>query len=383
MQAFATPAPVSARSDLHSSFAGERVHRSRLARPTSALRKHKQNRATPAVSPVASADLNVLFEPLKIDEKLILRNRIAMAPMTRCMAGEGLVPTEDMAAYYARRAETGLLITEATIVRPDGQGYPGTPGMFTEEQVKGWKLVTDRVHDNGGTIFCQLWHCGRVAHSAFTGQAPVAPSAVALDGRVPRTELQYETPRALEEAEVPGQVDSWRQAAEMAAAAGFDGVEIHGANGYFVDQFLHRHTNRREDSYGGTPEKQARFAIDVLDACIRGFGKATRVGIRLSPGDEYQMEHTPGDEKAFEAVLSEASKRGLAYVHTSVTEAGKGFEHLGGSTVEEFMRRTYKGTLVGVGNYGPESGAAAVAAGRVDLVAIGRPLIANPEAGIF
>ena len=182
-----------------------------------------------------------LFQPYALNDTITLNNRILMAPLTRCMADENLVPTEAMAQYYARRADAGLIISEAVIIRPDGQGYPNTPGLFSPAQIKGWQQVTSQVHQNGGKIFAQLWHTGRVAHPHFFAQGDVlAPSAIAVEGSVPRMrELTYQVPKAVTQADIDGLVSDYAQAAENAIAAGFDGVEIHGANGYLIDQFLH------------------------------------------------------------------------------------------------------------------------------------------------
>jgi len=190
-----------------------------------------------------------------------LNNRIVMAPMTRCMAGDGLIPTKKIAQYYKERADAGLIITEGSIVRPDGQGYPDTPGIYNNKQVEGWKMVTESVHQAGGKIFLQIWHVGRVSHPSYLdGAKPVAPSAVSMEGPVRRRkDMQYGTPRELSTEEIPEYVESYGKGAKNAKLAGFDGVEIHGANGYLIDQFLHHHTNRREDSWGGSKENMARF----------------------------------------------------------------------------------------------------------------------------
>eukprot|EP00741_Cyanophora_paradoxa_P013035 tig00020675_g12589.t1 len=328
--------------------------------------------------PCAKPDLSNLFQPFKLGS-LELSNRIVMAPMTRCFANEkGLVPTDDMAAYYERRAELGLIITEGTIIRADAQGYPRTPGIYSKEQIAGWKKVTDRVHAKGGKIFCQLWHCGRAGHKFFTGMDPVCPSAVALEGRVPRTQLQYETPHALTLKEIPDQIDSWRHAAAAAKEAGFDGVEIHGANGYLLDQFLHKVTNQRTDAYGGTPEKAIRFVLEAVDATIKGFGDSRRVGIRLSPSALFNMTHTAGDEETFKLLLKELEKRDLAYVHEGTFDDNVELDYLGGRA-SAFLRKNYKGTVIGCGAYSAESGAAALKDGKFDLVCIGRPVLANPN----
>jgi len=322
---------------------------------------------------------NSLLSPARLGS-LELPNRVVMAPMTRSMAGEGLVPTEATALYYARRAAAGLILTEATIIRPDGQGYPDTPGIYTPEQVRGWQAVTKAVHDAGGRIFLQLWHVGRVSHPHFlNGDLPVAPSAVALSGRVSRTDdLQYGTPRALTSDEVSRLVEDFATATRNAREAGFDGVEIHGANGYLIDQFLHQQTNLRDDEWGGSPENMARFAVSVVDAVTAAW-EPGRVGIRLSPGGYFNIEGDPKDAAVFEYLLARLDERDLAYVHTGIFDDSMTFEELGGATATEFLRSHYKGTLIACGSYTPETAAAALANEKFDLVAIGRPFIANPD----
>jgi len=320
----------------------------------------------------------VLLEPYALNDTLTLANRILMAPLTRCMAGPGLVPTQQMADYYARRAQVGLIISEATIIRPDGQGYPNTPGIYSAEQIAGWRRVTDAVHAQGGKIFAQLWHTGRISHSFFHGQTPVAPSAVAWEGSLPRMrELHYELPRALSEAEIAELVEQYAQAAANAREAGFDGVEIHGANGYLIDQFLHHETNLRQDGYGGSPEKMARFALAIVDAVSRQIG-GERVGLRLSPGGYAHLKGDARDSAVFDHLLAELNDRQLAYLHLGIFDDSLTFDYLGGRA-SDYLRARYDGHLVGVGNYNPQSAAEAIGAGRFDLVAIGRPLIANPD----
>lgn len=321
----------------------------------------------------------ILLQPFELNQALTLRNRIVMAPMTRCMADDQLVPTDAMAAYYARRADAGLIITEGTIIRPDGQGYPNTPGIFSEAQVGGWRKVTEAVHERGGKIFVQLWHVGRVSHPFYlNGELPVAPSAVPLHGRVSRKkELEYGTPRALELSEIPEIVQAYATAAANARRAGFDGVEIHGANGYLVDQFLHYHTNRRSDAYGGTPENMARFALEVVDAIAEETTRE-RVGIRLSPGAYHYMEPDPRDPEVFRYLLAELSRRHIAYVHTGIFDDGMTFDYLDGSATA-FLRKHFRGVVIGCGSYTPESAARAIANYEFDLIAFGRPFIANPD----
>lgn len=320
-----------------------------------------------------------LFEPYRLNDTLTLKNRIVMAPLTRSKADDDLVPTEEIAAYYARRADAGLIITEATIVRADGQGYPNTPGIFNAAQIEGWRRVTDGVHAKGGKMFLQAWHVGRVSHPVYLdGALPIAPSAVPLSGRVPRhDDLQYGTPRALDTEEIPSLVEAFAKGAANALEAGFDGVEIHGANGYLIDQFLHHHTNLRDDAYGGTIEKMTRFALDVVDAVVREIGSA-RTGIRLSPGAYVHMEPDPRDAAVFRHLLAQLSQRGLAYVHTGIFDDGMTFDYLGGSATA-FLRQHYQGTVIACGSYSAESAAKAIREEAFDLVAIGRPFIANPD----
>jgi N-ethylmaleimide reductase len=319
-----------------------------------------------------------LFEPFDLTPNLHLPNRLVMAPMTRCMAGPGLVPTEAMASYYARRAAAGLIVSEGTIVRPDGQGYPNTPGVFTAEQAAGWRRVTAAVHEAGGRIFCQLWHVGRVSHPSYLGgELPVAPSAVPLSGPIAHTDLEYGTPRALAAAEIAVLVEAFAMAAANAMDAGFDGVEIHGANGYLIDQFLHHRTNLREDAYGGTPERMARFCLEVVDVVCEAAG-AGRVGIRLSPAAYHHLRPDRRDPEVFQYLLGELEGRGLAYVHAGIADDTWEFDYLGGR-VADFLRRHYDGTLIACGGFTPETAAAALTDDRCDLTAIGRPFIANPD----
>ncbi|MDN6325908.1 MAG: alkene reductase, partial [Corynebacterium sp.] len=234
-----------------------------------------------------------LSEPLHLGA-LELPNRVIMSPLTRRRSGESRVPTALMAEYYRQRSGAGLIISEATSVSPQGVGYLGTPGIWNEEQVQGWTQTTDAVHDAGGRIFLQLWHVGRISDPELLGgDTPVAPSAVQAAGRVRglRPKRPYTTPRALETEEIPGIVEDFRRGAQNAKEAGFDGVEIHAANGYLIDQFLQDSTNHREDRYGGSVENRARFLLEIVDAAIDVWG-ADRVGVHLRPRGE---EHDMGD----------------------------------------------------------------------------------------
>ncbi|KZN64563.1 NADH:flavin oxidoreductase [Pseudoalteromonas luteoviolacea CPMOR-1] len=322
---------------------------------------------------------DILFQPYKLNSTISLQNRVLMAPLTRCMADDDLVPTDDMAAYYAKRADTGLIISEATIIRPDGQGYPNTPGLFTPEQIIGWRKVTDAVHNNGGKIFAQLWHTGRVAHPHFyAGDTVIAPSAQRVEGTVPRMrELTYQIPTPATTEQIQVLVNDYAQAAANAIDAGFDGVEIHGANGYLIDQFLHFDSNKRTDNYGETPENMSRFALEVVDAIVDRIGQ-DKTALRLSPGAYFNMASDPRDKQVFDYLLPELEKRDLAFLHIGIFDDEMTFEHLGGRA-SDYVRSRYKKTLVGVGGFTPQTGAAAIDANRFDLLAIGRPLIANPD----
>ncbi|MBD0409599.1 alkene reductase [Pseudoalteromonas distincta] len=320
-----------------------------------------------------------LLAPFKLNNTIELKNRVLMAPLTRCMADDNLVPTQDMVEYYARRAETGLIISEATIIRPDAQGYPNTPGLFTSEQIQGWKKVTDAVHANGGKMFAQLWHVGRVAHPHFFDGDVLAPSAIGVEGSVPRMrELTYIIPKAATIDDIKGLVADYAKAAENAIEAGFDGVEIHGANGYLIDQFLHYEANVRTDEYGQTPENMSRFALEVTDAVIAAVGNE-RTALRLTPGAYFNMSEDNRDKAVFDYLLPELEKRDLAYLHGGIFDDSSTFDSLEGKTTSEFLRAGYKGTLVGVGSYTFESAKEAINDAKFDLIAIGRPLIANPD----
>ena len=320
-----------------------------------------------------------LFQPFKLNEQITLENRILMAPLTRCMADENLVPTAQMAAYYAKRADAGLIISEAVIIRPDGQGYPNTPGLFSDEQIVGWKQVTQAVHKNGGKIFAQLWHTGRVAHPHFFGGGEVlAPSAIGVEGTVPRMrDLTYQVPKAVTSEEISQLIKDYAKAAANAIEAGFNGVEIHGANGYLIDQFLHFASNQRTDEFGGNSENMIRFPLSVVDAIIEKIGKE-RTALRISPGAYFNMPADEKDREVFDLLLSELSTRDLAFLHIGIFDDAMEFDYLGGR-VSNYVRSQYKQTLVGVGGYTAESGSKSIASDSFDLLAIGRPFIANPD----
>ncbi|CAB3641792.1 alkene reductase [Achromobacter sp. ACM04] len=316
--------------------------------------------------------MSQLFEPLRAGD-LTLRNRIVMAPLTRMHASPGRVPNDLMVEYYTQRAGAGMILTEATAVTPQGVGYADTPGLWTPEQVQGWRKVTSAVHRAGGLIVAQLWHVGRISDPMFLdGELPVAPSAIAARGHVShvRPERAYVTPRALETAEIPGVVEAYRHGAKMAMEAGFDGVEVHAANGYLLDQFLQDSTNHRTDAYGGSLENRARLLLEAVDACISVWG-AGRVGVHLSPRGEI---HTMGDSNpaaTFGYVARELGKRGIAFLCVREYEAA--------DSLGPMLKAEFGGTYIANEGFGRESAEAAIAAGRADAVAFGVQYIANPD----
>ncbi|MCP5531604.1 MAG: alkene reductase [Akkermansiaceae bacterium] len=313
-----------------------------------------------------------LFQPLKAGA-FDLPNRIVMAPLTRCRASVGRVPNEMMAEYYTQRAAFGLILTEATAVTPKGVGYPDTPGIWSAEQVEGWKQVTRSVHDAGGRILLQLWHVGRISDPMYLdGGLPLAPSAVQPAGHVSlvRPEKAFVTPRALETDEIPGIVEEFRKGAENAKAAGFDGVEIHAANGYLIDQFLQDSTNHRTDEYGGSIGNRARFLLEVADAVIRVWG-ADRVGVHLAPrGDAHDMGDS--DPAAlFTHVAAELGKRGIAFLCAR--------ESHDKPAIGPAIKEAFGGVFIANEKFTADSAREALEKGVADAVAFGVPAIANPD----
>jgi 2,4-dienoyl-CoA reductase-like NADH-dependent reductase (Old Yellow Enzyme family) len=313
-----------------------------------------------------------LFDPIRIGA-WNLPNRIIMAPLTRCRASEGRVPNKLMAEYYRQRSSAGMILSEATSISAMGVGYPDTPGIWSDAQVEGWKLITSAVHEAGGHILLQLWHVGRLSDPLYLeGKLPVAPSAIAAGGHISlvRPLKEFVTPRALELKEIPGIVEDYRTAAENAKAAGFDGVEIHGANGYLLDQFLQDSTNKRTDAYGGPVENRARLMFEVVDAAISVWG-ADRVGLHLAPrGDAHSM----GDSNpaaTFGYVASEAGKRKIAFIcaRESLDEPRQG----------PMMRKAFGGTFIANQKLTKETAEGLLAKGEVDAVAFGQLYIANPD----
>lgn len=320
-----------------------------------------------------------LFQPYALGP-LTLPNRIVMAPLTRSRAGAGLVPSALTASYYAQRASAGLIIAEATQVSPQAQGYQDTPGLYTPEQIAGWRAVTDAVHAQGGRIFVQLWHVGRVSHVDLqpSGAAPVAPSAIRavtktfLHGQL----MDVSEPRALALEELPGIVNDFRQAAANAIAAGFDGVEIHAANGYLLEQFLKDGANTRTDAYGGSIENRARLALEVA-AAVAGEIGAERTGIRISPVSPANGMTCSDPQPLFDYLVAQLDALDLAYLH--VIEGATG----GPRDVAPFdfaaLRRAFKRTYIANNGYDLDLAKAQLAEDQADLVAFGRPFIANPD----
>ena len=316
--------------------------------------------------------MTTLFDPIKVGE-LELANRIIMAPLTRCRADEGRVPNAMMAEYYVQRASAGLIISEATSVTPMGVGYPDTPGVWSDDQVRGWSNVTKAVHAANGKIVLQLWHVGRISHPTYlNGEAPVAPSAIQPEGHVSlvRPKADYPTPRALELAEIQDVVEAYRLGAENAKAAGFDGVEIHGANGYLLDQFLQTSTNQRTDAYGGSVENRARLLLEVTDTAVQVWG-AGRVGVHLSPRADL---HDMGDDnlaETFTYVATELGKRGIAFICTRESEQD--------DSLSPRMKEAFGGVFIANEKFTKDSANAWLASGKADAVAFGVPFIANPD----
>jgi N-ethylmaleimide reductase len=322
-----------------------------------------------------------LFTPLQVGPYR-LRNRMVMAPLTRSRAGDGNVPHALNALYYAQRASAGLIISEATQVVPEGQGYIATPGIHSDAQIAGWRRVTEAVHLSGGLIYLQLWHVGRISHTDFQpgGKAPVAPSAVAAHGKTFTANgfVDLSMPRALELAELPDVVAGYRTGAANAMAAGFDGVEVHGANGYLLDQFLRTKTNRRTDAYGGSIENRMRLLLEVVDAVAAEVG-ADRVGVRISPENAFNDIDDSDPVALFMAVAKALSGKGLGYLH--VIEGNLAARP--GDPPSTFDYAALKAAFGGV--YMPNNGFdraradEAIANGRADLVAFGKLFLANPD----
>lgn len=324
-----------------------------------------------------------LFQPLKLG-RYELAHRVVMPPLTRMRAGRGNAPTDLAVEYYAQRTSPGgLIIAEGTQISQSAQGYPATPGIHSQDQIDGWKKVTEAVHAKGGLIFLQLWHTGRASHSSFQpdGTLPVAPSAIPITTQKVFTaawkQVDYETPRALRISEIAGTVDDYRQAARNAMEAGFDGVELHAANGYLIEQFLHSRSNHRDDAYGGSVENRARLLHEATEALVEVWG-ADRVGVRLSPFGEYNDVGDADPIALYGQALTRFSKLGLAYLSLIEARDGAGME-IGALQTLDQLRAFWPGTLIVAGGFNAASADAAIKAGRADAVAFGRHFIANPD----
>lgn len=320
-----------------------------------------------------------LFDSYRLSA-LTLPNRIVMAPLTRNRAGAGNVPNALMAEYYAQRATAGLIVAEATQVVPEGQGYQDTPGIHSAAQIAGWKQVTDAVHARGGRIFLQLWHVGRVSHVSLQpcGQAPVAPSAIRAKTKtfVGGSFTDVSEPRALRLDEIPGIIEGYRKGAANAIAAGFDGVEIHGANGYLLDQFLRDGINQRTDAYGGSIENRARLLLEVADAIAREIG-AERTGIRISPVTPANDAADSNPQPLFNYVVEQLDRLGLVYIHVIEGATGGPRDNL--PFDYGALRSRYRGAWIANNGYDRAMAENTVASGRADLIAFGRPFISNPD----
>lgn len=321
-----------------------------------------------------------LMRPYDLGD-LRLPNRVALAPMTRSRAGVERLANSLMAEYYVQRASAGLLISEGVAISPQAIGWRNTPGIYTEAMVEAWKTVTSAVHAAGGRIFMQLWHCGRASHSAFhDGAPPVAPSAVRLQGdhiHTPSGKQPYETPRALETREVPGVIEQYRWAAQRAREAGFDGVEVHGANGYLVDEFLQSKTNQRTDQYGGSVENRFRFLREIVDSLLTVW-PASRVGVRLSPNGVFNDMGSPDCRETFLYAARELDRYRLGYLHV-LDGLAFGFHQQGPPVTLADLREVYHGTLMGNCGYEQETAEETLRRGDADLIAFGRPYISNPD----
>ncbi|MEO1004911.1 MAG: alkene reductase [Cyanobacteria bacterium J06638_38] len=321
-----------------------------------------------------------LLSPL--NKGLALKNRVVMAPMTRARAGTERMANALMAEYYAQRAGAGLIITEATTISEQGNGWQQSPGIYTDQQAEAWKQVVDAVHQKGSLIYLQLWHTGRASHSSFqpNNQLPVAPSAIKIEGgeaHTPEGKQPHETPRALTTDEISQVVEDYRLAAARAKQAGFDGVEIHGANGYLIDEFLQSKTNHRRDQYGGSIENRYRFLKEIVETILTVWD-AKDVGVRLSPNGSFNDMGSPDYREAFTYIVQQLNKYNLAYLHL-LDGLAFGFHELGEPMTLSDFRKIYDGVLIGNCGYDRNDAEQVIASGDADLIAFGRPYISNPD----
>lgn len=325
-----------------------------------------------------------LMKPFTISQSmdgLTLPNRMVLAPMTRSRAGVERVPNELMAEYYVQRSSAGLMISEATTISEEANGWNESPGIYTDAMVAGWKQVIGAVHQAGGRLFLQLWHQGRASHSSFHGgQRSVAPSAIKIDAEyihTPMGKQPHEVPRALETGEVPRVVEDYRRAAQRAFEVGFDGVEVHGANGYLIDTFLQSKTNHRVDKYGGSVANRFQFLREIVEA-VTTVWPSDRVGVRISPNGSFNDMGSPDFREQFTYVAQELDAYGLAYLHV-MDGLAFGFHKLGEPMTLGEFRQVFRGPLIGNCGYTAETAERAIASGTADLIAFGRPFISNPD----
>lgn len=321
-----------------------------------------------------------LLTPFQMRD-LSLKNRVVLAPMTRSRAGRERMPNSMMAEYYGQRSSAGLLLTEATTISEEANGWIDAPGIYTHAMTEAWKPIVAAVHAKKSHLFMQLWHMGRASHSSFhDGKPSVAPSAIRINEEyihTPNGKQPHEVPRALETSEIPRVVEDFRRAAERARLAGFDGVEIHGANGYLIDEFLQAKTNHRTDAYGGSVEKRYQFLKEVVEAILTVW-PASRVGVRISPNGVFNDMGSADYREQFLYVAKQLDSYGLAYLHV-MDGLAFGFHQLGEPMTLSDFRAVFTGPLIGNCGYTQETAEAAVASGSADLIAFGRPFISNPD----
>ena len=330
---------------------------------------------------IIHADNRRLFSSYNLND-LLLKNRVVMSPLTRSRAGTERLANPLMAEYYSQRATAGMIISEATVISKQGIGWLNSPGIYSDEQAESWRQVVDAVHAKGTSIFLQLWHCGRASHSSFheSEGLPVAPSAIKLKGdaiHTPSGSQTHEIPRALETSELPAIVENYRQAAERAKRAGFDGVEIHAANGYLIDQFLQSRTNQRNDSYGGTIENRFRFLDEVVNSVLTVW-PANRIGVHLSPNGNFNDMGSPDFRETYLYAATRLSQNKIGYLHV-VDGLAFGFHGLGTAMTLSEFRSVFTGPLIGNCGYTQDTAEAAICNHHADLIAFGRPFISNPD----
>jgi len=321
-----------------------------------------------------------LLSPLDL-HGLQLKNRVVMAPMTRARAGEERLANPLMAEYYSQRSSAGLIITEGTVISEQAIGWLNSPGIYTDQQAETWRQVVDALHAQGTPVFVQLWHCGRASHSSFreNRQTGVAPSAIPISRghiQTPLGKQPHEIPRELQTEEVPAIVADYRRAAERAVAAGFDGVEIHAANGYLIDEFLQSKTNHRTDRYGGTLENRYRFLDEIVGAVVTIFPH--RVGVHISPNGNFNDMGSPDFRETFLYVAKQLNRYELAYLHV-MDGLAFGFHELGAPVTLPEFRKVFEGPLMGNSGYTRKTAQEAIENGHADLISFGRPFISNPD----